>query len=86
MTDWLLDLPADIKDGGSHIVIAPEGDSTRMANKQHLALLEQGFEVWNQWRTEYEEIMPDLSGASLRKPHLNGFLPLDSQLSVLRAN
>ncbi len=33
-----------------------------MANKEHLALLNQGVEVWNKWRDENPEIIPDLSG------------------------
>jgi hypothetical protein len=34
-----------------------------MANQQHLAILKQGVEVWNQWRKEHPEIRPDLSEA-----------------------
>jgi hypothetical protein len=31
-----------------------------MANEEHLALLQQGVEVWNKWRNENFEIKPDL--------------------------
>ncbi len=37
-----------------------------MANKEHLAILKQGVEVWNKWRKENIGIIPDLSGANLR--------------------
>jgi len=36
-----------------------------MANKKHLARLQQGVTAWNQWRDEHREIQPDLSGANL---------------------
>jgi hypothetical protein len=41
-----------------------------MANKEHLAILTQGVEVWNQWRKETERI-PDLQGADLSFAALN---------------
>jgi hypothetical protein len=34
-----------------------------MANQKHLDILEQGVEVWNQWRREHAGIQPDLSEA-----------------------
>ena len=37
-----------------------------MANPEHLAILKQGVEKWNQWRKEYHEIIPDLSFPSFR--------------------
>ncbi|MAU12654.1 MAG: hypothetical protein CL607_22725 [Anaerolineaceae bacterium] len=42
-----------------------------MANPEHLAILKQGVEVWNQWRQDNPSIRPDLSGASLAKTDLN---------------
>ena len=36
-----------------------------MANPQHLDLLKQGVEAWNQWRKEHPEIQPDLNEAHL---------------------
>ena len=36
-----------------------------MANSEHLAVLKQGVEVWNQWRTANPGIRPDLSQADL---------------------
>lgn len=37
-----------------------------MANPEHLAILKQGVEVWNQWRKEHLEIRPNLREADLR--------------------
>jgi uncharacterized protein YjbI with pentapeptide repeats len=36
-----------------------------MANEEHLALLNQGVEVWNEWRSKNSEIKPNLSGVDL---------------------
>lgn len=36
-----------------------------MANEEHLAILQRGVEVWNQWRRENPDIEPDLSEADL---------------------
>lgn len=41
-----------------------------MANKEHLALLKQGVEVWNDWRRDHPDIRPDLSQANLARAHL----------------
>jgi uncharacterized protein YjbI with pentapeptide repeats len=35
-----------------------------MANTEHVALLRQGVEVWNAWREENPDIVPDLSMTS----------------------
>ena len=37
-----------------------------MANPEHLAILKQGVEVWNEWRKENPTIQPDFIGADLR--------------------
>jgi uncharacterized protein YjbI with pentapeptide repeats len=37
-----------------------------MVNEEHLAILQQGVHVWNQWREEHPDIRPDLSKADLR--------------------
>jgi uncharacterized protein YjbI with pentapeptide repeats len=36
-----------------------------MAHQEHLDILNQGVEVWNQWREENKNIRPDLNGANL---------------------
>src|SRR4051812_47781506 len=41
-----------------------------MANKEHLARLKQGVEVWNQWRRANPKTRPDLSQANLTGAHL----------------
>jgi uncharacterized protein YjbI with pentapeptide repeats len=36
-----------------------------MANQEHLDILKQGVEVWNEWREEHIDIKPNLRGAIL---------------------
>jgi Pentapeptide repeats (8 copies) len=60
-----------------------------MANQEHLDLLKQGVETWNQWRKEHPETQPDLQradliGVSLRQANLLGANLLGAILS--RAN
>jgi len=53
-----------------------------MANPEHLQILQQGVEVWNQWREQNEGVRPDLSEtnlsgaklprANLRRTNLSG--------------
>jgi hypothetical protein len=43
-----------------------------MANAEHLELLEQGVESWNDWRRAHERERIDLSGVNLRGVCLNG--------------
>src|SRR5438876_1238532 len=48
-----------------------------MANQEHLDILKQGVETWNQWREEHADIRldlgeADLSGANLSKANLSG--------------
>ena len=48
-----------------------------MANPEHLEILKQGVDAWNQWREKHREIMPNLtrahlSGANLREADLSG--------------
>jgi uncharacterized protein YjbI with pentapeptide repeats len=41
-----------------------------VANPEHLALLQQGVDVWNAWRAKEPSIRPDLSEANLRSADL----------------
>lgn len=43
-----------------------------MANQEHLAILKQGVEVWNQWRETYPEVFPELQKADLTGIQLAG--------------
>jgi uncharacterized protein YjbI with pentapeptide repeats len=38
-----------------------------MANEEHLAQLQQGVYVWNQWRDANRDIRPDLTDANLTR-------------------
>jgi hypothetical protein len=42
-----------------------------MANPEHLAKLQRGWEGWNRWRGEHFEIHPDLTNANLRGTNLD---------------
>ena len=41
-----------------------------MANAEHLDILKQGVEAWNQWRHQNPHTKPGLYGANLRWGHL----------------
>ena len=43
-----------------------------MANPEHVKILKQGVEVWNRWREERPDIVPDLSQAVLQGTKLSG--------------
>ena len=43
-----------------------------MGNPEDLAKLKEGVEVWNAWRGETPDIMPDLHGANLCEVDLRG--------------
>lgn len=43
-----------------------------MANEEHLAILRQGVEVWNEWRKDNEHVMPELREANLSGANLSG--------------
>ncbi len=43
-----------------------------MAKQEHLDLLRQEVEVWNQWRREHPDVQPDFGGADLREIRLRG--------------
>jgi uncharacterized protein YjbI with pentapeptide repeats len=43
-----------------------------MANTEHLDILKQGVEKWNEWRQQHPEILPYLTDADLRGVDLRG--------------
>jgi uncharacterized protein YjbI with pentapeptide repeats len=42
-----------------------------VANPEHLDILRQGVDIWNEWRKNELKVRPDLGGADLRKANLN---------------
>lgn len=52
-----------------------------MANKEHLKILKQGVEVWNKWREDHPDVIPDLTGANLQEVN---FLESDLEGTSLR--
>jgi hypothetical protein len=55
-----------------------------MANPEHLEILKQGVEVWNEWRGENPEVLPDLRGADLSRADLKGAYLDESDLSTAK--
>lgn len=41
-----------------------------MANPEHLKILKQGAEAWNEWRREHQVVHPDLHGANFNNANL----------------
>jgi hypothetical protein len=41
-----------------------------MANREHLKILKQGVETWNEWRSEHIDVRPDLREADLNEADL----------------
>jgi Pentapeptide repeats (8 copies) len=63
----------------SSIVLSQDVGVASMANDEHVALLQQGVDAWNEWRRENPNIRPDLSeadlqGRDLRHANLSGAL------------
>ncbi len=52
-----------------------------MANQEHLDILKQGVDVWNQWRKEHTDIQPDLSRADLSRADMS---IADLSISIMR--
>jgi uncharacterized protein YjbI with pentapeptide repeats len=43
-----------------------------MADEEHLKILRQGVDVWNEWRRKNPELLPNLLGADLNLMNLSG--------------
>lgn len=43
-----------------------------MANSEHLALIKQGVEVWNNWYQNHKKVIPDFAQANLSNLNLRG--------------
>ena len=57
-----------------------------MANQEHLEILKQGVEVWNEWRENNRSVQPllsaaNLSGADLSRVNLSGAMLRGANLS-----
>lgn len=48
----------------AQVVMQPAAPLT--PNEKHLAILRQGVEVWNKWREDNPNVIPDLNGANLK--------------------
>ena len=60
-----------------------------MANQEHLEVLKQGTDVWNEWRAQHPDTWPDLSHANLSRADLSQADLSDADLSganLSRAN
>ena len=55
-----------LSDLDSSMLLIQQKERSAMANQEHLKILQQGVDAWNEWRRENPEIKPDLSGADLR--------------------
>src|SRR5689334_19727659 len=47
-----------------------EPGSITMANEEHLAILRQGVEAWNEWRKANPDVRPDLTLTNLSEANL----------------
>jgi hypothetical protein len=57
--------------GRGRVGLNPRGGAS-MAKDEHVVLLKQGVDAWNEWRRENPDIRPDLSGADLFGENLKG--------------
>lgn len=51
-----------------------------MANPEHVKILEQGVDVWNKWREDNEETIPDLSEVNFQGKDLSNIIFIDTNL------
>lgn len=52
-----------------------------MAQQEHLDLIKQGVEAWNNWRNKHPRTVPDLRGAHLSRVNLGGTYFSDNELN-----
>src|SRR5258708_4956741 len=67
-------------------------EGNKMANQEHLNLLQHGVETWNQWRRGHPDFQPDLEeadlsemdliGVNLSRAQLHGTTFFETQLDV----
>ncbi len=63
------------------VALATNSHRAHAANADQLAILQQGVQVWNQWRQQNPHITPDLSGADLSGAKLDGIDLSNADLS-----
>ena len=51
-----------------------------MANIKHLEILNEGIELWNQWREDHPTLIPDLCGAVITFTDLSNINLRQTQL------
>jgi Pentapeptide repeats (8 copies) len=52
-----------------------------MANEEHVKLLSQGVQKWNEWRQKHPQILPDLREVDLTGADLTGANLFEANLS-----
>ena len=57
-----------------------------MANEEHLKILKQGVEAWNEWREKNPQITPDLIKANLTGANLSGAQDLTAKQLITTIN
>ena len=75
MTDKVVGGPYSLCSTPQKLIGAAKGTNEGghvMANQEHLDILKQGVETWNQWRLENGKVKIDLVGADLSEIHLRG--------------
>src|ERR1044071_8904540 len=76
----------------THAILGADKTSLQvnvMADDEHLAIIKQGAEVWNDWRNKNPEIQPDFSEAVLPYANLRGADLRDANLinaNLINAN
>jgi len=57
-----------------------------MANEEHLRILKQGVEAWNEWRKKNPQRTPDLTRANLYEADLTGAQDLTAKQLITTIN
>jgi hypothetical protein len=68
-------------DAQSSSPFGKQSKRSSMANPEHLEILSQGIGMWNKWRLEHSEIVPDLTAAWLTGEDLTGAYFRDARLT-----
>ena len=55
-----------------YLAVQGQNGGKSVASEEHLKILRQGVDVWNEWREKNPELIPDLREADLRHADLSG--------------